>query len=93
MTKVEDIIQVMEDEDLRIIDFIFRRTKPTVQHGGYRYEIMSITNEGGLSIDGIQVWPGYRHEIVTLDVDNSWKESSRRHILNIVKKEIKKLYD
>lgn len=93
MTKVEDIIQVMEDENLRILDFFWIKNKPTVQHNGYKYEIISITNEGGLSIDAVQVWPGYRHELITLDVDNSWRSSSRRHILDIVQEKIQRMKD
>ena len=85
---LDGIKRMLEDAGMMDLSFLYRRNKPTIQKDGYRYEILSISeDEGFLYMDAIQVYPSYRFAIDILKMDGSWREASWRKVYAIVEKE------
>lgn len=88
MTHAEDIKRMLDEAGMEEVSFLYRRSKPTIQKNGYRYEILSIYEDDGcVYLDGIQVYPSYRFAIEVLKMDGSWREVSLRRVRDIVERE------
>lgn len=94
MNKIEEILNILKEEGVDSLDFLYNKNRPTVQKDGDRYEIMSISSgEGTLEITGIKVYPSYEFKLSYLTVDSRWRSTSVNHIREIVQNEINKLYE
>ena len=96
MNKIEEILNILKEEGVDSLDFLYNKNRPTVQKDGDRYEIMSISSgegEGTLEITGIKVYPSYEFKLSYLTVDSRWRSTSVNHIQEIVQNEINKLYE
>lgn len=96
MNKIEEILNILKEEGVDSLDFLYHQNKPTVQKDGDRYEIMSISSgeeEGTLEITGIKVYPSFEFKLSYLTVDSRWRSTSVNHIREIVQNEINRLYE
>lgn len=94
MSYFTEIRDMMREHGVEQINFLYHRNRPTIQKDGYTYEIMFITApEPGvtkLQIEGIKVRPGYEHKIIYLEMDDTWRKSSWKHVKDIIERAIKK---
>lgn len=83
----------MKEEYIECLDFIYHKTKPTVQKDGNKYEIITIEpiDDESIEMSAVKVYPGYEHKLTYLTVDNTWRKSSINHIKDIVSNEINRI--
>jgi len=88
MKQAEDIRLMLDEAGMEEVSFMFRRTKPTIQKDGFRYEILAIyEDEGFVYLDAIQVYPGFRFALDVLKMDETWREASWKKVHKIVERE------
>lgn len=92
---MKSIVELMKSKGVESLDFFYHKSKPTVQKDGYKYEILTIEpiDENSIEMTVIMVAPCYEHKLTCLTVDSTWRRTSVNHIKDIVKQEIKKLYE
>jgi len=94
MKHIDDIAQIMSEAGVECIDFLYHKVRPVIQKDGIKYEVLIITapDKGDTSIH-ICAKPSYAWATNDLQVDESWRKTSFNHIKNIVKSEIKRIYE
>lgn len=91
---MKSIINLMKSEGVESLDFFYHRSRPRIQNGGDKYEILNIDlNDETLEITAIKVWPSYEHKLTYLTVDSTWRSTSINHLKDIVQQELNKLYE
>lgn len=91
MTYINEIREAMRENGVLEINFLYHYTKPTIQKDGIKYEILSIVipDDGETTLE-LTTIPRYDFCLHYLTMDESWRTSSWKHVLDIVETEIKR---
>lgn len=91
MTCFNEIIEIMRGNGVEEIDFLHRYNKPTIKKDGIKYEIISIAiPDDGKNALELTAIPNYSFCLHHLTMDESWRTSSWKHVLGLVKMEIER---
>ena len=92
MNYLDEIREMTREHGVEEINFIYHKTRPTIQRKGDTYEIMGINILGRgkdtIEIEAIKIRPSFVFKVQYLDMDETWRKTSWEKVKRIIKTEI-----